>query len=266
MSSVKNRALQPEEIEVRIDSISAKSITLVVYITARSAMNLLDELYGPNNWDKFIEMDKKSADTPFFSKCRIHVHDKDTDFVREDFGEDNSSPKAAASDALKRAAMNIVPSLRALYTLPAMRVTAKDLGVKLPQKSTKEDMREAIKYKKFKVLSISFGTSAVGEFVTSLQIVDAEEGTVVYTYVSDTRQYRTELSEEAAEKLMALKEKMSEDRMTEQQMLTEYGIDSLDELVDNEARYRDANIRLDERKKKLEARAAEKKANAKKEA
>ena len=253
--SSRNRSLQPEEVEVRIDAISPKSITLVVYITARSAMNLLDELYGPENWDKYTSTEKKSADTPFYSTCRIHVHDGETDFVREDVGEDASSPKAAASDALKRTAMNIVPSLRALYTLPALRVNASALDVELSSNPKKEEMKEAVKFRKFKVNAIGFGTSAVGLFVKALQIADAETGDIVLEYTSNTREYRTELSEIQSSKLTELRQKMAEARMSEQQMLDYYGISNLTELIETEKRYKDALINLESRRKKIEAKA-----------
>lgn len=251
---VRNRSLQPEEVEIRVDSIakSGKSFTVVPYIKKETAWNYLDELYGAGNWDKQITMDRKSADTPFYSICRIHVHSKDADFYREDAGE-GDSPKSAASDALKRAAMNIIPSFRALGTVPTLRIRAEKVAGILDLGADKS-LNDALKFAKFKVLSISFGTSVSGEFVKALTIGDEETGAVIHEFINTaTREYRKELAPETAEKLADLKVKMAEAHVTEEQMISIYGVESLVDIIETEKRYNDALINLEGRAKKLKA-------------
>lgn len=244
---VKNRALMPDEVECRIDSIGPKSITLVVYITARSAMNLMDELYGPDAWSKRVTVEKKSAETPFYAVCSIEAHDYENDRVifREDVGEDSNSPKAASSDALKRAAMNIIPSLRALYTLPQIRVNASSLGIRLTnpdnREASKKEMQEAVRFRKFSVNSISFGTSAVGEFVKSISILDEDTGEIVHEYVSSIRDYRTASIPELAE----LRLKVAEAGMSPEELLKHYDVESIESLADNGTLLENANFMLD---------------------
>lgn len=258
--AVKNRSLQPEEVEIRVDSIakSGKSFTVVPYIKKETAWNYLDELYGAGNWDKTVTMDKKSADTPFYSICRIHVHTDDVDFFREDAGE-GDSPKAAASDALKRATMNIVPSFRALGTVPTLRISDKDVADVLglgPEKT----LKDAVRFAKFKVLSISFGTGVAGEFIKAMTIAEEETGTIVHEYVNiDTREYRKEISADIAEKVTELRVRMAEAKMSEENMLKHYKVKDLYALAETEKRYNDALLNLADRKQQLEANKKKKK-------
>ena len=262
-ASVKNRSLQPEEVEIRVDSISksGKSVTVVPYIKKETAWNYLDELYGAGNWDKTVTMDKKSADTPFYSICRIHVHTDDVDFFREDAGE-GDSPKAAASDALKRAAMNIVPAFRALGTVPTLRINENDVADALdlgPEKTLKDTLRFA----KFKVLSISFGTSVAGDFIKAMTIAEEKTGDIVHEYVNKgTREYRQEVSADVAERVTELRTRMAEAKYSEENMLKHYGIKDLSELAETEKRYNDALLNLKERKRKIDNMKKQKKKEA----
>ena len=236
---IKNRALQPEEVEIRVEYHESKDgkyepfVLFFAYIKKEVATSTLNELYGSDGYDKTLPLlDKKSADTPYYAICKIHIHDGTVDFVREDVGE-GDTPKAASTDAFKRAATNIVPAFQALNTLPNMRVFAKDFAKKyaaefgLKSSNDLEGLKKKLKYSSFKVNCIAFGTSVTGKFVKAIQIADEYSGTIVYEYVSSTREYRTELSEEQVSKLTELKEKMAEARISEQQMLDYYGISGL---------------------------------------
>jgi len=248
-----SRSLRPEEVEVRIDSYGAKSITLVVYITARAAMYLLDDRFGADEWSRTLEIHQMPSGG-YYALCTIEVQIDGNTVTRQDIGEDDNSPKAAASDALKRAATNFIPSLRALYTLPTIRVTAKQLDIPISKDSTKEDMKKAVKYKNFKVSSLSFGNSAAGLFVKTIQIVDTDTGAVVCNYTSDIR----ELKKESTETLQSLKKKMKTAHMTEDQMLMFYDVESLDQITENESLLKDALIRLKEREGEIAAKMAAK--------
>ena len=233
---LKGRPLLPEEVEVRIDSISANSFTVVVYITSRAAMNILDETYGPGNWSRRLTViDKKSPDTNFFAVCSIEVKLEDgTTVVREDVGEDAKSAKAAASDAIKRAATNFIPALRALYTLPTLRITAQKLGIELKSGDTekrKAELKKALQFKKFAVTSIVFAKDPSGEFIRGIQIADEETGDIVLEY----RSKRMSLGAKKSPELIELKAAMVEAGVTEEQVMKDYtaayGINSLEDLA-----------------------------------
>lgn len=233
--TIKARPLLPEECEVRIDSISANSFTVVVYITSRAAMNILDETFGPSRWSRRITIDKKSDETNFFAVCSIEAKLEDgSSIVREDVGEDAKSAKAAASDAIKRAATNFIPSLRALYTLPTMRITAKKLGISLTStddNAKRAELRKAIQFKKFAVASIVFGNDPSGEFIKAIQIVDEETGDVVHEHISNRKSLGVQITPE----LLELKEAMIDAGVTEEQVMKDYsaayGINTLSDLV-----------------------------------
>lgn len=236
MKEKKARPLLPEDVEVRIDSISANSFTVVVYITSRAAMNILDETYGPSGWSKRLTvLDKKSADTNFFAICSLEVILEDgSTIVREDVGEDGKSPKAAASDAIKRAATNFIPSLRALYTLPTMRIKASQLGVKFKatnDEGKRAELKKAIQYKRFAVASIVFDKDPSGEFIKAINIVDEETGDIVIEH----RSKRRSLGKTASPELLELKKAIIEAGVTEEQVMKDYsaayGINSLEDLV-----------------------------------
>ena len=46
------RLLKPSEIECRIGIIGEKGLTLLLYKDARVDMKILDEVYGPLNWQR----------------------------------------------------------------------------------------------------------------------------------------------------------------------------------------------------------------------
>ena len=258
------RPLLPEEVEVRIDAISAQSFTVVVYITSRAAMNILDETFGPEKWSRRVTVDKKSGDTNFYAICSIDVMLEDGSVVtREDVGEDSKSAKAAASDAIKRAATNFIPSLRALYTLPTMRIKAEKLGIKLTASDTegkKKELKEAIRFKKFAVASIAFGNDPTGEFIKAITIVDEETGDIVCEHKSK----RKSLGSQKTPELLQLKAKMVEAGVTEAQVLKDYseayGINSLGDLAQMPSVLKKVYDRLE---KNIEAKASKKESSEK---
>ncbi|MDW5300724.1 MAG: hypothetical protein SA378_11420 [Sedimentibacter sp.] len=107
------RGLRPDEIEVRVGSVSAKGASLLLYKDARCDMNILDEVYGPEGWQRKHEVINNNL------YCGIGIWNKDIeqwvwkwDCGTESFTE---KEKGEASDAFKRAAFNIGIG-RELYT------------------------------------------------------------------------------------------------------------------------------------------------------
>ena len=107
------RGLRPDEIDVRVGSVSAKGVSLLLYKDARCDMNILDETYGPEGWQRRHEVINGNL------YCGIGIRNKDInewvwkwDCGTESFTE---KEKGEASDSFKRAAFNIGIG-RELYT------------------------------------------------------------------------------------------------------------------------------------------------------
>lgn len=99
MGTFKFRPLKADEVECRIGTVTSNGATLLLYKTARTDMDLLDETVGPENWQtQFYELGGK-----LFCKLGIRIHDewvwKDDCGVEGNVGDE----KSQASDARKRA-------------------------------------------------------------------------------------------------------------------------------------------------------------------
>ena len=116
----KIRTLLPNDIELReADKNSKGQVHLLMYITSRSATNLLDETYGMENYN--IEY----VDVAGQIYCKLSIWDEEHQryIVRMDTGEEAkiASDKSLASDALKRSIVRL--GVTELYSGPAIYVT-----------------------------------------------------------------------------------------------------------------------------------------------
>lgn len=247
------RPLLPNDIEVRVDTCSEKTFTVVCYVNPRTAMYMLDEAFGPKNWSKKVIVDKRSQDTPIFAVCSIEVNTPDGVIIREDVGQSDTSPKNAVSDSIKRAAMNFFPSLRALYTIPQMRIYPSKLG--LGNIEGKKAINDAVRYKNFYVESIGFSEGETGLFVSSIQIgynpeKKGEEPMVVHEWTST----RTALSREDSTALLDLKKKLIEAGVEEEVLIARYKkafrVSSLEEIASSENLLESATKFLERTKEK----------------
>lgn len=235
---VKHAPLLAEDLEVKINTYSDKSFTVVVYWNPRVAMAKLTQKYG-ENWSKTIRiLDKRSADTPFYAVCSIKVTDPDgKEIIREDVGQDDDSPKNAASDALKRAAMNFIPAAQALYTIPVLRIPVAKLGINV---SGKDKVKNEVRFKQFFVESVTFAEGASGTFVKAIQIAEEETGNVVCEYTAA----RTAITRKASAKLLDLKAQMALASINEDQVLERFKkgfrVNSLEEIADTDNLYESA--------------------------
>lgn len=95
------RTLKPDEIEVRVGTVGAKGVTMLLYKNARVDRQILDETFGQLNWqDRYSEHKGNLF-------CSIGVYDADKkEWVwKEDCGTESMTEKekGEASDAFKRA-------------------------------------------------------------------------------------------------------------------------------------------------------------------
>lgn len=240
--------LLAEELEVKINTYSDKSFTVVVYWNARVAMAKITQKYN-GTWSKTIKLlDKKSPDTPFYAVCSVKVTGPDgTEIVREDVGQDDDSPKNAATDAFKRAAMSFIPDAQALYTLPTLRIPVAKLGISA---GGKEAVKKEVRYKQFFVNSIVFAEGASGVFVKAIQIADQETGEIVHEYQSK----RTAITRKESVNLIELKKQLTLASVTEEELLRRYGkafrVSSLEEIADTQNLFESATRWLEGRVRK----------------
>lgn len=125
---IKFRALKADEIEVRIAQTTEKYTQLLLYKTARTDMDILDETVGAENWQCAYETIKDNL------YCKIGIWDADKlqwiwkqDCGIESNENGGNEKKGEASDAFKRAGFKWGIG-RELYTSPKLAVLNDVLG------------------------------------------------------------------------------------------------------------------------------------------
>lgn len=113
------RGLKPDEIEVRVGTVSKTGVSLLLYKNARCDMQLLDEVVGAMNWQRSHTRDN--------ANCIVSIYDKDKkEWVsKEDTGTESNTEKekGLASDSFKRACFCWGIG-RELYTAPFIWISA----------------------------------------------------------------------------------------------------------------------------------------------
>lgn len=117
--SLSFRKLKESEIDVRVATVTAKGVSLLLYKDARCDMNILDETVGPFNW--------KRSHTRDNANCIVSIYDSEKKewISKEDTGTESftEKEKGLASDSFKRACFNWGIG-RELYTAPFIYVSA----------------------------------------------------------------------------------------------------------------------------------------------
>jgi hypothetical protein len=119
------RVLNADEIELRISTITVKGLTLLLYKTARTDANLLDEVVGAENWQN----DFKLINGVLFGGIGIKKNNEwawKWDCGTESYTE---KEKGQASDAFKRAGFKVGIG-RELYTAPFVYIPAEKCNIK----------------------------------------------------------------------------------------------------------------------------------------
>ena len=165
--------IRANEIEVRPSKITDKTAHLLLYQDARRVQNVLDDKYGPLEWQR----EYYEANSMLF--CRIGVRNGETGewIWKSDTGSSGGveEEKSLASDAFKRAAVSWGIG-RELYTVPNIQV---DLN---PKDFYNDEFKQS-----FKVKDISIENG----LIMSLTIVD-KWGNTRFTYDRNTNVPRKE--------------------------------------------------------------------------
>lgn len=159
----KIRTLNANEIDVRVQSVAKddRGAILLLYKDARVDMNILDETFGPSNWQRSHEV----IDGKLFCNVGIRVEREDGTFdwvYKQDVGIESytEKEKGQASDSFKRACFNWGIG-RELYTAPFIWVS--NMG----------DMNNGKCYTKFSVSHIEYNENRE---IIGLVIVDDKGG------------------------------------------------------------------------------------------
>lgn len=146
------RLLKPDDIEVRIQSVNKGGARLLLYKNARVDMNILDETFGPMNWQRSHSRDNQN--------CTVSVWDDDKGqwVAKEDTGTESftEKEKGLASDSFKRACFNWGIG-RELYTAPDIFVFRNDL------KKFQEKGQGFVCYDRFVVTDIKYNGRTIEE-------------------------------------------------------------------------------------------------------
>lgn len=122
------RLLTESEIECRVKKVTEKGAIILLYKTARTDMDLLDETVGPENWD----CDYKNIKDNLYCGIAIYKADRwtckwDCGIESREDGEGNQK-KGEASDAFKRAGFKWGIG-RELYTAPFIYISADKMNI-----------------------------------------------------------------------------------------------------------------------------------------
>lgn len=167
------RLLRADEIECRIGTINEKGVSLLLYKDARADMKILDEVYGPLNWQRRHEMVGGSL------YCTVSVWDdgKKQWISKMDVGTESytEKEKGQASDSFKRACVSLGIG-RELYTAPFIWVGASKVRIEKKPDSGGRGGERLFTYDKFRVADISYGGNRE---ITGLAITN-QDGNAVY--------------------------------------------------------------------------------------
>lgn len=122
------RLLKAEEISCRIQQVtSTKGAVVLLYKDARVDMSILDETYGPMNWQRSHDV----VNGNLFCTISIWDEEKKQWVSKQDVGVESNTEatKGEASDAFKRAGFNWGIG-RELYTAPFIYIQLQDSEVK----------------------------------------------------------------------------------------------------------------------------------------
>lgn len=166
----KFRMLRADEIECRISSVGEKGLSLLLYKTARTDANLLDETVGGENW----ENDFKVVDGVLYGGIGIFDAMRNDMVWKWDAGTESNTEaeKGRASDAFKRAGFKWGIG-RELYTAPFIFISKENCNI------TSGKNGKPACYDTFTVREI--GYTKDGE-INKLVISNDKLGVDVYTY------------------------------------------------------------------------------------
>ena len=181
----KFRKLNADEIEVRVKQVGEKGAVALLYKTARTDMQILDETVGADAWS----CDYKEIKGNLFCGITIDGVTKWDCGIESREDNEGNEKKGEASDAFKRAGFRWGIG-RELYTSPFIFLNVK----------TEKDKNGKFVIPAFATFSVkSIGYE--GNRISSLSIVDDKSGATVYTFPRGGKQTHDEPKDDPQEEL-----------------------------------------------------------------
>ena len=176
----KFRTLKADEIDCRVNTINENGLTLLLYKDARVDMNLLDEVVGPNNWQR----DHKELKGNIYCGISLWDDEKKQWITKWDCGKESfsDSEKGEASDSFKRAGFNVGIG-RELYTSPFIWISSEKFTLNL-----KNDKYTT--YDTFRVKEIKYNDNRE---ICGLVIENKKTKKEVYSMTNEENDYRQQL-------------------------------------------------------------------------
>lgn len=224
------RLLTADEIECRVGTISEKGLSLLLYKDARADMKILDEVFGPMNWQRTHLL---VGDNLY---CCVDIYDehKQQWVSKMDVGTESytEKEKGQASDSFKRACVSVGIG-RELYTAPFIWVSAGKCNIQL------KDNRY-ITYDKFRVKDIEYNDNRE---ITGLTILN-QDGKVIYSLSSSKNQTASTEAENTplatikalsptAEQMKQMTKELERTGVALDAVLARYQISSVEEMTEN---------------------------------
>lgn len=240
------RLLRADEIECRIGTVSEKGLSLLLYKDARADMKILDEVFGPMNWQRKHEVIGGSL------YCTVSVWDAEKKqwISKMDVGTESytEKEKGQASDSFKRACVSLGIG-RELYTAPCIWISADRVRIE------KRPDGKLYTQERFTVRDISY--NEMNRMITGLVIMD-RNGNRVYELKAGKApvpdqpeaQETGKPADGTGEKAAAIKKELERTGVALDTVLARYGVSSIREMDD--ATYRKAMNSL----KRTKAKAA----------
>lgn len=169
------RPLRADEIEVRAQTVKEGGFVALLYKNARADMNVLDETFGPSNWQRRHTV----INNNLFCSVLIWDEEKKMWVEKQDVGVPSNAEKekGEASDAFKRACTNVGIG-RELYTAPFIWIRAQKGEV------TGSNGKYRLDYKvKIHVHKIEYADNKI----SFLQLAD-NDGNIRFTYPMNGQQ------------------------------------------------------------------------------
>lgn len=169
------RPLRANEIEVRPQIVKEGGFTVLLYKDARADMNVLDDTFGPSNWQRRHMV----INNNLFCSVLIWDDEKKEWIEKQDVGvpSNTEKEKGEASDSFKRACTNVGIG-RELYTAPFIWIRAQKDEI------TGSNGKYKLDYKvKIHVHRIEYADNKI----SFLQLAD-NDGNVRFTYTMNGQQ------------------------------------------------------------------------------
>ncbi len=224
------RLLKADEIECRVGTISEKGLSLLLYKDARADMKILDEVFGPNNWQRTHEVIGGNL------YCNVQIYDEQKKqwISKMDVGTESytEKEKGQASDSFKRACVSVGIG-RELYSAPFIWITASKVSIQ-----PKGD--KYITYDKFRVKHIEYNDNRE---IIGLTILN-QDGKVVYSLGASKGKTATteaanaplavqQMPSPATDRIMQMNKELERTGVALDTVLSRYQISSVEEMTDS---------------------------------